>query len=140
MQWRRPDRISAYNRMAHLLRRAAFGARPDEINNYLAQGFEATVDQLLNHDDIPENPNILDFLAAIGRQIGFFSDATMAEWWLNIMFSTTQPLRERLVLFWHDHFATSFVKVGSPNGANQPTIFIGSTRLSANMPPATFAI
>ncbi|MEO6725947.1 MAG: DUF1800 family protein, partial [Blastocatellia bacterium] len=118
MQFRRPDRISAYDRMAHLLRRAAFGARPDEINNYLAQGFEATVDQLLNYDDIPESPNVHDFLESLGtKSLDFFFDTTIAEWWLNIMFGTTRPLRERMVLFWHDHFATSFDKVGNPNGA-----------------------
>jgi hypothetical protein len=27
--------VTAYDKMAHLWRRAAFGARPDEINNYL---------------------------------------------------------------------------------------------------------
>ena len=47
-----------YDKMAHLLRRAAFGARPDEIENYLKQGFEATVDQLLDYDSVPEAPAV----------------------------------------------------------------------------------
>lgn len=118
MQFRRPDRISAYDRMAHLLRRAAFGARPDEINNYLAQGFEATVDQLLNYDDIPENPAVPAYPTIVGDQDNpeFYRDTTISGWWLDVMHRTYRPLRERMVLFWHDHFATSFDKVGEPNG------------------------
>jgi uncharacterized protein (DUF1800 family) len=104
--------------MAHLLRRAAFGARPDEISSYLAGGFEATVDQLLNYDDILENPGVpasppllgeLDYPTLLG-------DYNVTDWWLTIMYRTRRPLRERMVLFWHDHFATSFDKVGPPNG------------------------
>lgn len=45
-----------YERMAHLLSRAAFGARPDEINEQLKQGFEATVEQLVNYENTPEHP------------------------------------------------------------------------------------
>src|SRR5207244_5754026 len=46
---------SQYDRMAHLLRRAGFGARPDEIENSLKLGFEATVNQLINYENVAEN-------------------------------------------------------------------------------------
>ncbi len=106
----------AYTRMAHLLRRAAFGARPDEINEiYLKQGFEATVDQLVNYENIPEDPSI--------PPVPTMSDGTVdttnmriddvASWWLNLMIKTRRPLQERMVLFWHDHFATSYDKIGN---------------------------
>ena len=49
---------SDYDKMAHLWRRAAFGARPDEVNTYLQQGFEATVDLLLNYDAVTEDASI----------------------------------------------------------------------------------
>ncbi|MFM2171494.1 MAG: hypothetical protein RI957_1723 [Verrucomicrobiota bacterium] len=32
-------------------------------------------------------------------------------WWLDRMFRTQAPLREKMTLFWHDHFATSAQKV-----------------------------
>lgn len=35
-------------------------------------------------------------------------------WWFNRMLKTRAPLREKMVLFWHDHFATSFQKVKQP--------------------------
>ena len=35
-------------------------------------------------------------------------------WWFKRMLATRAPLREKMVLFWHDHFATSFQKVKQP--------------------------
>jgi uncharacterized protein (DUF1800 family) len=32
-------------------------------------------------------------------------------WWFNRMLKTEAPLREKMTLFWHDHFATSLQKV-----------------------------
>ena len=40
--------------MAHLLRRAGFGATRQELEGYLAKGYEAVVDDLLNPSD-PQN-------------------------------------------------------------------------------------
>lgn len=36
-------------------------------------------------------------------------------WWLDRMFRTQAPLREKMTLFWHDHFATSMQKVKEPS-------------------------
>lgn len=35
-------------------------------------------------------------------------------WWFGRMLRTQAPLREKMVLFWHDHFATSVQKVKQP--------------------------
>jgi uncharacterized protein (DUF1800 family) len=35
-------------------------------------------------------------------------------WWFGRMVNTTAPLREKMTLFWHDHFATSLQKVRQP--------------------------
>lgn len=35
-------------------------------------------------------------------------------WWFRRMLKTKAPLREKMVLFWHDHFATSIQKVKQP--------------------------
>jgi uncharacterized protein (DUF1800 family) len=35
-------------------------------------------------------------------------------WWFRRMLKTNAPLREKMVLFWHDHFATSIQKVKQP--------------------------
>ncbi|MGE0884967.1 MAG: DUF1800 family protein [Blastocatellales bacterium] len=107
-----------YDRMAHLLRRAGFGARPDEVENYLKTGFEATVDQLINYENVAENPAIP--ATPITRDgtfnIRLLTPEDTASWWIERMVRTRRPLQERMVLFWHDHFATSVSKVGAPNG------------------------
>ncbi len=36
------------------------------------------------------------------------------DWWFRRMLSTQAPLREKMVLFWHDHFASSLQKVRQP--------------------------
>ena len=35
-------------------------------------------------------------------------------WWFRRMLKTAAPLREKMTLFWHDHFATSIQKVKQP--------------------------
>ncbi|BCU76764.1 DUF1800 domain-containing protein [Luteolibacter sp. LG18] len=35
-------------------------------------------------------------------------------WWFRAMLHTKAPLREKMTLFWHDHFATSIQKVKQP--------------------------
>lgn len=108
---------SQYDKMAHLLRRAGFGARPDEINNYLAQGFEATVEQLVNYEQIadsavPAQPTT----QGGGFDIKLLNAEDIVAWWSERMLRTARPLQERMVIFWHDHFATSISKVNVPNG------------------------
>ena len=38
--------------MAHLLRRAGFGANQDQLEQYVAKGYEATVEELLHPERI----------------------------------------------------------------------------------------
>ncbi|MEP7271108.1 MAG: DUF1800 domain-containing protein [Acidobacteriota bacterium] len=109
---------TGFEKMAHLMRRTACGARPDEIENYLTEGFEAVVDRLVNYDDVPEAPNLPP--TPITRDgtfnIRLLEIENTVSWWLSILLQTRRPLRERMVLFWHDHFATAVNKVGAPNG------------------------
>src|SRR4029078_6507574 len=35
----------------------------------------------------------------------------LSAWWLDRMLKTRHPLREKMTLFWHNHFATSNAKV-----------------------------
>jgi len=107
-----------YEKMAHLLRRAAFGARPDEVESYLRDGFETVVDLLLDYDEVAEPPTLPS--TPITRDgtfnIRLLEIENTVSWWLQVMVQTRRPLRERMVIFWHDHFATAVNKVGAPNG------------------------
>ena len=44
----------------------------------------------------------------------YYTDTTsLRAWWLYAMLEGGHPLREKLTLFWHNHFATSYAKVRS---------------------------
>ncbi len=95
---------------AHLFRRAAFGATTAELDKTLADGFALTLARLLNGE--PDAAARWEVLAETGR---YYKDATQVRaWWLYSMLEGGHPLREKLTLFWHNHFATSLNKVRSP--------------------------
>ena len=57
---------------------------------------------------------------AIAGQFADFSDAdTLRGWWLYRMVKTRVPLREKLTLFWHGHFATSLDKIEDAHVMNR---------------------
>jgi uncharacterized protein (DUF1800 family) len=107
---------------AHLLRRAGFGGSSEEIRQLQLLGPSLAVEQLLtfsNNDQTGDNPHdvektLLEVLDANGGKIGNAQGAAILSlqgWWLHKMLNTNQPLKEKLVLFWHGHFATGLDKV-----------------------------
>jgi hypothetical protein len=107
--WRPP--AGAWDRKwaAHLYRRAAFGARPAELERALADGPAKTLDRLLAGE--PDAADRMELLAETGR---YYTDlASLRTWWLYAVLEGGHPLREKLTLFWHNHFATSYAKVRS---------------------------
>ncbi len=83
-----------------LLRRTGFGAKPADVVKYTGVTRGAAADKLLGYRASKSKP--------FGRYIQNLHDA-----WVRKMINTSHPLQEKLVLFWHDHFATSFDKVGT---------------------------
>ena len=96
--------------MAHLTRRAGFGANRDELEAYVAKGYEATVEGLLHPvDDAYLERDVVDrYYIEIEDQ----RQATSAGgWWLYRMINTRSPLQEKMTLFWHGLFATAYEKI-----------------------------
>ena len=94
---------------AHVLRRAGFGGTADQIDALAKLGPGAAVDSLL-HPAIPETafadyPDVALLFDVKTR------NATAQNWFLDRMLRTQHPLVEKMVLFWHGHFATSEQKV-----------------------------
>ncbi len=95
----------------HLYRRAGFGATPDELREAVAQGLPATLDRLIQGDP-KETPDWESLLEATGdRPASYDNLQALRGWWLYAMLNTPRPLQEKMTLFWHNHFATSAVKV-----------------------------
>lgn len=101
-------------RVVHLHRRAGFAATWSEIQRDLNDGPEASITRLLEGKSrscgVP-----LDFAAFADRLAERALAATepgrLKGWWVYRMLFGPDPLTERLTLMWHDHFATSNLKV-----------------------------
>jgi len=101
--------------MAHLMRRAGFGAPYHEIVDRAAKGYEATVEELLDPD---------------AHGVPAFDELAMARFYPDIelpgapasgtsnfvyhMMTTPRPLEEKMTLFWHMVFATGNSKIDNP--------------------------
>ncbi len=106
--------LTPYEKAAHLWRRAGFGAPARVLHETVDRGIEKTLDELLDFDR--EDPDLERALEALSGSV--FDLANNADdaraWWLYRMLHARNPLREKLTLFWHGHFATSVAKVDQP--------------------------
>ncbi len=94
----------------HLYRRAAFGAPLAELREAVRKGHAATLDLLLQGN--PQAAARDEFLIESGARIARTNNPfDLRGWWLYCLFHSPHPLREKVTLFWHNHFATSIVKV-----------------------------
>jgi uncharacterized protein (DUF1800 family) len=113
---------------AHLLNRTGFGPLPDEIERAAAAGLQSTLDALLDFEKVEEvflPPETPDVPEAPRRQLANLTAQQRKEkmqqfhrenrdaieetrgWWIRRMLRSRAPLREKMTLFWHGHFATS---------------------------------
>ncbi len=108
---------------AHLYRRAAFGSSREDLLEAERLGLEGTLDLLC--EGRPDATEVMQTLVDVGRIAAGSDDAgetaqgedggeQLRGWWLYCMLQGGHPLREKLTLFWHNHFATSLAKVRSP--------------------------
>src|SRR6266481_3377887 len=99
-------------KVAHLHRRAGFGATAAELRRDVEEGLAASVEHLLRpREQTAEEVQVHDSLR---RGVLDASDTErLKAWWLYRVLFDPDPLREKLTLFWHGHFATSNRKVGS---------------------------
>jgi len=95
--------------VAHLLRRAGFGASTAEVAALAAQPWDTTVDQLLDFSGAP--PDVQPAFLTDASQADWQREVSLQQWWLDRMATSPTPLQEKLTLFWHGHFATANYKV-----------------------------
>ena len=98
-------------RIAHLLRRAGFTPTRAEIDRAVAQGYAATVAELLHPEDQPD----LEIEDLIRRyhtdQNSLMLLESSQSYWLYRIINTRRPLEEKMALFWHGLFATAYGKL-----------------------------
>ena len=91
--------------MAHLMRRAGFGATYEQLEEYSKKGYEATVEDLLNIESQPDlefdimQRYFIDWKEMIALEVN-------QAYWTYRMINTRRPLQEKICLFWHGIFCT----------------------------------
>ena len=101
--------------MAHLMRRAGFAATRDEIEQRLAKGYEATVEELLDPDrfNLPKVDTDVLFRYYPSLEICGAPPNARSRF-VYTMINSQRPLEEKMALFWHHLFATGNSKVDNP--------------------------
>ncbi|HTE26575.1 DUF1800 domain-containing protein [Flavitalea sp.] len=112
----------------HLLKRTMFGATTADINYFKNLSMTQAVDEILNIGSVApppplktyDNTNIPaadpDYVIAPGSTwvntwsadgtVNNLRTASWKSWWTGLMINQTRTIREKMVLFWHNHFAT----------------------------------
>jgi len=117
----------------HLLNRAGFGGDQGEVERLVALGREGAVDELLRGADGTGTPvyepwptlrpglvtpdafadeplepgEVHTRWVPYAREMGEYIHA-----WIDAMVGGDDPLRDRMTIFWHNHFVSSFDQVG----------------------------
>ena len=120
---------------AHLLNRAGFGGPPAEIERLVKLGPDKAVSWYVDFEKIPDDTRDPEWAKPDPDRQKKLQEARRASeeerrrlqreqqqmdrqhitelrgWWLQRMAHGPRPFQEKLVLFWHGHFATSTEKV-----------------------------
>lgn len=131
-----------FSAAAHLCRRTTYGATAEEISALASGGMEASVSQILSAIELPPPPVNVDFPddpnVPIGeswinqpygenQQILGYRRRSLNAWTWNTLLESGIHIREKLTLFWHNHFATQASVLRDPN-----LIFYNNNLLRAN--------
>ncbi len=106
--------------MAHLLRRAGFGATREQLEKYVAQGYEATVEELLHPERVAPLDMSLIRRYHVDQNTNLTPLACQANWLYRII-NTERPLEEKMALFYHGLFATAYFKLDHPKEVTNQT-------------------
>ena len=113
----------------HLLKRTLFGARQEDLLYFTGKNSNKAIHELLHAvEDIPAPPvnNYNDdkytdeeiitgstWITATkqsGMNVGKRKNS-LKSWWTGLMINQNRSLREKMVLFWHNHFSNEMNKV-----------------------------
>jgi uncharacterized protein (DUF1800 family) len=117
-----------YEQAAHLLRRTMFGPRHQEIKIAAAAGLQTTVNQLFTELALPDPPINYNFENDPNVPIGAtwvnapytagvnairnYRNLSLRVWTAEQLLFEGVSIREKLTLFWHNHFGVS--NIGDP--------------------------
>ena len=109
----------------HLLRRAGFGASPADVDTFRDMSPSSAVAHLVDYagrpDDVDERIGRPDHVQVSTNNL-FAPDIDIEDArqrWLFRMVHSRRPLQEKMTMFWHNHFATTYSKLAADSGEKQ---------------------
>jgi uncharacterized protein (DUF1800 family) len=97
--------------IAHLLRRAEFVVRPERLTQLVGLSRDAAVDDVLAIG-LNGNPQMDPYLLREDTVDGWKQYTFACDWWIERMArGALRPLQEKMTLFWHGHFTSSWYEI-----------------------------
>lgn len=124
------------NEVIHLLKRTMFGSKFSDVTYFSAKTMSEAVDELLNPTAPLPSPPVKEYdgvtgattpdndVAAGATWINSISTdgtiqsrrrSSLKKWWIGCQLNQDRSIREKMLLFWHNHFATETADVGNGN-------------------------
>jgi uncharacterized protein (DUF1800 family) len=123
------------NEVTHLIKRTMFGARKNDIDYFLTRTASQAVDELTNpsaplpppplknYNNSNTTPGDPDFAVGAGQTwintftqdafVDHYRKVSFRSWWIGNLINQDRSIREKMSLFWHNHFATQSDEVES---------------------------
>jgi hypothetical protein len=118
-----------------MLKRTQFGARPEDIQYFAARTFSQAMDEILQPTAPAPAPPVKDYVPSanvlkpdtnvaagttwvndIGADGGLNGNRILSfqKWWVGNLINQDRSIREKMILFWHNHFATEADTISNP--------------------------
>ncbi len=110
----------------HLLRRTMLGATKADVNYFLGTGLAQAVTELLTPATAPapplytytttyNDPNVPFGSTWVNAPVNLLANSyrvkSYRSWWISQLLNENRSIQEKMVLFWHNHFATETASV-----------------------------
>jgi uncharacterized protein (DUF1800 family) len=115
--------------VVHLLKRTLFGAKQKDIQYFKTRTLQQAVDELLQTTAAPSSYPLNNYsvggyndptgvalwqtwintgISLADKELNQHRIASLKTWWLGQALQPTRSIHEKMVVFWHNHFATNF--------------------------------
>ncbi len=122
------------NEVIHLLKRTLFGATRTDINYFKTRTFLQSVNEILNPVAPLPNPPLKEYATPTNATtpdplilqgttwvtdpstdgtVNSLRTASFKKWWMGVMINQDRSIREKMTLFWHNHFSTETSTIGN---------------------------
>lgn len=125
------------NEVVHLLKRTMFGASANDIAYFSQRTMDESVDELLTITSPMPDPPLKDYDAGMAlnpdsdidagttwvynytqdEDIGELRKKSFKKWWIGVLINQPRNIREKMTLFWHNHFSTEMASNQNANFA-----------------------